>query len=291
MGSRVVDVVDRMVDVEIAVGVDDPSEYVVVRVLGPGGEPLPARGTSVSTAYDGPSSSSSGGGQALRRTDGSWLVRFHDGVPAPGTEPEGTWKIRVSHGKLGRLETVLDPPTRRELVLRFGAAARLVVEVAGIERAGLGAKARLYLKRHLETNGISFGTRPADRTAEGFVFEAVQPGDWFLVLVAGDFPRGILLVDRKRIALGEGESEVTWALPELHTVRIEVADPEKRLSFEVQRLDGHGEWTSRYVRRHEDGVAVLRHVAPGRYRLTGRYGHEERTLTLDVPARTRIRLE
>ena len=99
-----------------------------------------------------------------------------------------------------------------------------------------------------------------------------------------------ILVDRKPITVREGENRIPWDLPELHTVRLVAADRTKRVSFSIRRLDPDGEWTCRII-ASSDGEAVLKHVSPGTYLLDGSYGGEKRTLTIDVPAQTRIRLE
>ncbi len=131
MGSAIVEVADRMVTQDIEVGIEHPECYVVVRVLGPDGEPLEAGRTRFHSSFKGPGASVSGGGEVIHRQDGSWLLAFKPEVPRVNFEMGGTYRLRVTHPSFGSREVAYDPATDRELTIHFGEASSLVVGVQG----------------------------------------------------------------------------------------------------------------------------------------------------------------
>jgi hypothetical protein len=232
----------------------------------------------------------SGGGEAIHCNDGSWLVAPHATTPSPADQTGGTYRIKVTHRSLGSQEIAYAPNTQRELEFRFGKASSLAVTISGLEQSGLIGRVSLYLKKSMEQTDMSLSEREARSSGNVFVFDKVQPGEWFLVLVAGG--EGVAArVDRMSITVSEGENRIDWALPRLHTVRLEPANNAKSVRFGLVRLDPAGNWMHQFASSAEEGEAVFRFVPAGRYELVGTYEGEKRRILFDVPGQTHVRLE
>ena len=196
----------------------------------------------------------------------------------------------MSHRSLGRLERACEPKAGRELMFRFRSSASLTVTVSGLEqvRRKEGEVLYLNLKTHMEPDKIAgMGTR-ASSVGNVFVFDDLQPGPRFLVLAS---PHGQGFVDRLPITLSEGENRIEWALPRLHTVRLDPAKKERSLRFGMTRLDSAGNWLLRFASSAKGGDVEFGLVPAGSYELFGTYDGESRRIPIVVPGQTHVRLE
>jgi hypothetical protein len=290
MGSAVVEIVDRVVTQDIETGVPDAASYVVLHITGPDGEPVDPGKISIGTSYRGGNMHYTGGAGAIPLKDGTWLLAPEPAIGLRDDQKGGTNTFGISHRDLGRREVPYNPKDKRTLECRFEKPIALTVSIRGLERAGLGASASLYLKTSLETNGLSLSGGRARQEGERFVLDKAQPGEWLLVLIhQGE--GGFVVVDRLPVTLAEGSDHISWPLPALHNVRVSTADPEKRASLRLIRIDPAGNFLHQSARAEKGKDSVFRLVPPGNYELVGTYDGEERRIPISVPGQTHVVVE
>lgn len=295
LASAEVEVRDRLVEQEIELGVVDTEGYVPFRVIGPDGKPLDAGRTSFMTSFDGPKHSIGGGGEALARNDGTWLVKHSSMTPSPGTQPEGVYHVRVSHPAYGERVIEHDPTDTREILVRFAAPAKLVVTLSGLPEGLAGG---VTLKKYISADGMSLDGMSSVRAGDAFTLTHVQPETWHLVYyvmdASGDGAHHMVQVDLRTVELRGGENPIQWALPPLYTVRIEAADMEAKPRLGLRRLGVPVGSAYMHQFSHwdeESGASFCRFVPPGRYELTGNYGGRPYHREINVPKEMVIRLD
>ncbi len=301
LGLTAVEVVDRMVDQEIEVILTDTSKYVVVHVLGPDGSPLPADQLDISASFRGDTMGIAGGGHALRRKDGAWLVAQNPKVPAPidadGKKVKGEWGLRIIQRGVGTKHVTYDPTSPEALRVKFSEPATLAVTLSGLGRSPLTGAASLFLVGGLSETRLSYGGATATRAGNTFTFTNVQAGTHWVALAHRD-PKiasvGLrtTVVDMRRVEVREGANALTWSVPSLHELRVDPPAGATWMTFRLVRLDAAGNWLKQQAgATTERGAAVFKYLPAGRYELRGRIGDKEKRVPVQIPGDKVIRLD
>jgi hypothetical protein len=184
-------------------------EYAQLRVLGPGGEPIP--NPQITIGFQSESSSSSiGGPPTIRRPDGAfWVLTGALGeVPADARR----W-IHVAAGTLGSRRVEFGPTEALDIVIRLEDPVALAVEVHGVLEGHVG---RVHV-RLLEGEKGYHGLSAAVGSDGKVTLEGVQPGKKWLVLLiqSGD---ETIEIARRELDVVRAGNPVVVEMPALHSV-------------------------------------------------------------------------
>jgi hypothetical protein len=191
-------------------------EYVAVRAFGPDGA-LVTDG-QVRTGYASENGRSSGSSTVIERPDGVRWVLHH---PANGTDAGGRNWIEVASPRYGTLRHEYPAGRAGSVDLRFGAPARVEVEVTGV--SGTRYEGRVEVALSATTDPVRFvdGPRAKAGDAGTFVVPSVQPGAYDLVLRLQSRSRWGGEIHREPVHVVSGGNRFAVALPELHVVTVE----------------------------------------------------------------------
>jgi hypothetical protein len=286
-----VEVTEGLVERDLVIPAPDPSEYIVVHVLGPDGAPL--SGVQFSSAFRSRHRSSSGGSQVARLDDGSWRVRHHAIDDDDRADEGGRFYVTASHPKLGSREVGYDAKTQRDLTITFEAPASLVVTVSGYGSSGYEDLLSVQLvgvEKNADTDDPVVG---ASSPARGGIddegrqsFGPLSPGDYEIRIHVRLPSHGSFSIVRVPISLGPGEAEKTVALPRLYTLTVLTDAP--KASFRIQS-EGDSR-LSIWSLEAKDGKAVVRGVPAGTYLVQGQNGAEGQ-MRVRIPGQETVRFE
>ncbi|MEM8885047.1 MAG: hypothetical protein AAGD14_13325 [Planctomycetota bacterium] len=268
-----VDVAQQTTQADLVVDQIDPSLYVVLRIAGPDGNPVPVG--QLMTSYKTENSSSSGGGAWARRLDGSYIVFYHE----HDYEDGGTFGITVTSPDFGRRKVEYKRGGKRELEIRFAAAARLEVVVSNYTGSKYADRIRVGLRRTLPgTTETSTDQKPLD--AEGKVtLGPVEVGAYELILVAQAGRHSGVTAASRPVTLAAGNNEASIAIPALHELVVRGKQGE-RYTLRAAKSEAIRFWDNK--RCGEDGRAVFGPLPAGEYELS-RQG-DAGPMTVSVPA-------
>jgi uncharacterized protein (DUF2141 family) len=274
-----VEVPDGPVERDLRMPPLDRSEYVVLNVLGPGGETLAE--VQITTGYKSKTMTSSGGSTVATRPDGTRWVLHH---PHGSTEdPDGVYWIEAASPKYGRKRAEYRRGAQDSVTIQLDEAGRLEVRLEGYKGHPFEGRLRVALWSAMEeaSGAWSGGFNGENRVSEEGVqsFLQVQPGDYVVVLLP-DSDRSILPLVKVAVAVKAGRNEVPLKVPALHSVTVTGAEgwamcrpkDEQRFSLNVQVSS--------------DGRAVFEGLPEGEYEVrSGR-----KTQTIRVPGTTEVKL-
>jgi len=278
IASATVDVADRMVDCDLRPGPLDPALYVVVRVEGPGGEPIDD--VEIETAVRSKNRSSSGGGAWQRSGRGLFRVFHH--AADPEADADAAYSLTVTSRTCGSREVTYRRGEDREVVVRFLQPGQLTVTIAGY--AGSGREGTLSLSLGRAPDDSRRGgrsEREAAIDAKGrAVFPALDPGDYEVSLQIGSRWSGRSL-SRTRVTVASGENAVEIAIPSVHTLTVRC--PEMRQGQRIELRQKRGLSFEAHV--GEDGRAVFENVPAGDYLLQEPRG---KNMEVSIPAQREV---
>jgi hypothetical protein len=252
----------------------DPSEYVVVRALGPDGRPL--ADLQVQTGYSSKNRSRSGGSATIRRPDGT-LWAFHQPQES-GEDPEGKYWVTVQSRSHGTKRAEYRKGEQDEVTLRFEEPARLEVRVTGAKGTPYEGSLSFSLQATGEDRRFADGSRPPSGADGVQVFAAVQPGDYVLLLTLQSDRRQVPL-SRTPVTLRAGKNEVAVPLPPLHSVTVTGAEGQVL-------VQSTGEERFSVYQPTTEGKALFDGLPEGEY--TVRSGQKSQTFR--VPGTTSVNL-
>ncbi len=208
---------------DLRVGTLDPEEFLVVRALGPDGAPLP--GLQFRTGFRSGGSSSSGGGMALRRNDGAWLVPHQErGGPAKEGE-EATWWVEAVSPAHGTKRAEYAKGQTQEIVLRFEDPGTVDLAATGYRGSALEGTLQVSLQmvEGGSTRSRSFGGPPQRLDAEGrTTVLGVQPGEYEVLVYSGDNMMRALA--RIPVSVRAGRNAISFPVPTVYSVSVSGAE-------------------------------------------------------------------
>jgi PDZ domain-containing protein len=257
----IVDVEQGVAERDLELPPIDPANCLILTATDAEGRTV--EDLSFNRRVDHDNSSTSGGIDGERLPDGSFrfslddLYDVYDAGIDPGRStttgewPEGTSvTLTVNSKRCGQKRLDLKPAQRRADVV-FGAPARLLVTVAGVQGSGFEGRLDVALVEHRDEH--EFGSRwnpangeelSADRTA---TFGPLDPGDYDVQLRlahAGGENAWKYVVASAPISLVAGENRTTVAMPALYSLTIEVpADVDDR-TVQCYRKESENDGTS-----------------------------------------------
>jgi hypothetical protein len=293
-----VDVHGGMTRVELVVPAPDPSQFVVVRVLGPDGVPVEERDVRLATDYSSARVSAGGGGLVSRRPDGDWVVGHNPAGTLHG-EPGGAWGLEVTSHRYGTLQRRYDPSTDSRLEFRFAEPVRVEIQLDGYVGSTLQGRLMVVPRPLPEFDRHGYRGVPGVHPPDGVVPESglvvvdpIQPGPYALLLVLrGGAPGEDALVARLPFEARPGRTSVRLPIPSRQELVVRPAAPDPSLRFGLERLEDEGNWIVGYRKSDEHGVLRFPELPDGSYRLFGRYGGTERKIPVTLPGPTVVHLD
>jgi hypothetical protein len=258
---------------DLAITELDPEDYVVLRVYGEDGKPV--KDVDIDTAYETSTSSSSGGGVWARRADGAFLVFHHE----HDYEEGGTYRIEATSKEYGSKRVTYKRGETRELEIRFGAPAQLLVTVESFADHPHAASISFGLSRKGSDEGQAANKAPDGTGA--LTLGPVEAGEYDLVTYVSQERFERVVAERRAVTLRPGENRMSVALPRLYPLTI-LADPGTQLL--LSRVDDPE--SGRLGRKCDsDGRASFPALAAGRYQvLSWGPGGGQMEVTLPGPA-------
>ncbi len=274
-----VEVGDGMVVQDLEIPPLDVAKCAAARVVDPRGRLL--EDVAFSLNVDLGNMSASGGVDAERRADGSWLIPLEDMVDGLFQDdgsfaPDAAVTITASADGFGDASVKLATGGSRELEIRFGEPATLVATVGGY--IGSGYEARLGLALRVVEEGEEeshrfFGGADAVPLDGSSRFGPVAPGRYRLLLSLQDcdakYERDhpISLLD---LTLSAGENRVTLAIPTLHSLTVLVPDGVTgSVDLDPATEEEDDDWRSGHqVEIDAQGRAHFESVVAGKYRVS-----------------------
>ena len=237
---ELVEVRAGLLEHELIVPPLDPADYVVLRIRGPSGKPIP--NASIRTGYYTPNSSSSGSSPVVEKGEGVYYVLHH--AHQWGKADDETWYVEVTAGALGKMRVEYDARTTRSLDLDFEEPARLEIQVKGVRGSAYEDAVHVAVA---QGGGQAAGVA-CDRNGKG-VATGLQPGEAELTIQVGT-GHWRTTVHSESTRLASGDNRITLQLPPLYsvtlrnatgTVWVRAAESENRPRFHRHVTSAEGE--------------------------------------------------
>lgn len=270
--SATIEVADRMARLDLQLPPLDPSEYVVLRVHGPGWEPL----SDVDIL----------GAMALKREDGSYWVLHQDRVERD--EEQGEYSITVGSRRYGLRTIKFRRGKNSEITVQFSDPGTLEVVVAGYEGSRFERKTNVHIEgQDGEPVFIAYGVKLD--TQGRTTLRPLAPGSYQVVLSLSN-RGGHLPVLRAPVTIQSGRNNLSLPLPTLHALTMVVDD---RRTVSTLRLYRGGEWSWQGLERPvaDDGRVTFEDLPAGVYQLSRMNEEGGQEMTVTVPAPGPVRFE
>lgn len=271
VASAAVTVSDKLVRQDLNVAAPDRGDFIVVRGHDPENKLLDDLSFSIKHITQNGSHSS--GGQAKRKSDGSYWVQKYRYGANENREDGGRWFIVVSSKSCGTKEVEFEFASRDDITVRFHKPAFIVASIPGT--IDVAYKDRLTIaarKGGLTGTGASTpgtGSKPDSGQSRLGPFE---PDRYVVQLLLSTEPgsggmRGAMVVAEVEVTLTSGENLVSLAMPELYTLTVQLREAVKGQIVSLGK-PGRG---GRERRCNERGEVVFKDVLQGNYTLRLNY--------------------
>lgn len=316
--SRVIDmqpvtISSGLAEVTLAVKPPARSEYVVVSVLGPDGQPLQ---DATVTARLKHKRGSTGSSQSTQLPDGTIMI-YHAGSNSEQKYEEPVYSVRVNSKDYGMAEVEYQLGSAPEAVVKLQAPAMLKVVVNGAKGHPAADRLRVNLSgdQDMMLRGDYFGEYPGYDAYPGFAyggstnnkgvageftFGPMQPGEVTAVLTISPSSSGWggIELGRETVVLVPGQNEIRIQLPTLYTITVHAPDSKDGDSVSLRPVRDPSKPSTSYptnsAKLGADLRCVFEHVPGGEYDLavntSGRRASERvrlpgpSTVTLAAPA-------
>jgi hypothetical protein len=285
---KIVDVADRMVTLDLVPPPLTRSDYAVLWVLGPDGNPLPD--VSISTWYTYPMGTMGAGVHPIRRDDSSfWMIYMSPSEEKPG----GKYEATVESERYGKKEVEYTRSAYTEKTVKFEEPARLEVALADFNADARGFSLNVIPAGENPAWG---GEAPSD--GEGVdregrqVFGPLRPGEYQVVvnfhvqrraqhyLCSGGFTP---------VTLSPGMNRISVTAPDLYKLAVQV-DEQDRDGWLYISPAGKGDYCWRDDERiGRDGLVVFNELIAGDYVLSRWEKEKPDAMLVSVPSSEPIR--
>lgn len=200
------------------------ADFVVVKVLNPRGELL--RDVGVWDPQIGEN--------GIPRSDGTyWMARRRSKGTPEERQPVDQSMLKISSTVYGNLNIDYSPATSAEVTAQYEESATLIVDVAG--QAGSRFEGKLSVSMQIDHpgkraghrsdywDGESFGGRRSRQSDGKWTFSGLQPAVVKVFLYVNGQNSSIMVEEVKK-QLVSGTNQVTFSLPNLHTVVIDIGE-------------------------------------------------------------------
>lgn len=260
IAHAVVDVGQEVVEQDLVVPEVDLAKCVVVIVKDSQGRPV--QDVEFEHRVKRNNSTSSGGIDGERQSDGSYLFPIEDLTDFAADRPGGTdasdggtaWpegmrvSLTVKSERFGDKEVAITPSTRR-IDIAYGVPATLIATAQGY--AGSGCEGRLGLSLVPRTGDSELGHRRRHRGGDDssvgpdgtLRIGPVDPGDYLLQMFIGALggnPWEQTLIATQPLSLGPGENRASIPIPALCSLTVEVAAAAEDVSLTRAEDDALG---------------------------------------------------
>ncbi len=287
-----VTVKDAVVELDLSPPEPRREEYVIVRVLGPGGKAL--ADVQFLAGYRDERRSRSGGTRVARMPDGAWRV-WHQAVSENAKGPV-TYEITATVPQYGSKQVTYDRTPSSELTIEFEEAGTLEVTIAGYAGSGEEGKIRLAVQSvrgDPRSRYQSFRGRGGTRLdAEGRqIFTGLAPGAYEIEISLERGRSRYATAARVPIIVKSGRNRDTVNLPVLYTLTVLAPGAEEGVNLSLRN---RGQSSGRYFSLSAtvtSGRAVFANVPAGEYELRGRSGSVKGAMNVSLPGQGVVRFE
>jgi hypothetical protein len=302
--SKPLSVSTELVEASVAIKPPPRSDYVVVTVLGPDGQPTEDVTLSSRLKHKGGTTGSS---QSTRLPDGTYMV-FHAGAGQDRKYEEPVYSVRVNSRDFGQAEVEYDLGNAPVANVKLSAPAMLKVIINGARGHAAADKLRVNLagQENAMLRGDYFGDYPGfdgypsyvygGTTNKGvageFTFGPMQPGEVTAILtisMSGSNWGGMELA-RESVTLAPGQNEIRIQLPTLFTITVHAPDSKDGDNVTLRAVNEGGNRSYAYsnhsVKLGSDLRCLFEHVPAGTYTISGRTsgGHASERIQLPGPS-------
>jgi len=286
-----VTVKDSVVELDLEPPEPRREDYILVRVLGPGGKAL--ANVQFSAGYKAERRSGSGGTRVARMPDGAWRV-WHRAVPKKEEGPV-TFELTATVPQFGSKKVTYDRTPSSELTIEFEEAGTLEVTIAGY--AGSGQEGKITLAVQSAQTGQRsryqwFGRNGSQVDAEGKqIFTGLAPGSYEIVISLGRGRSQYSAAASIPIIVKSGRNSEMVNIPVLHTLTVLAPGAEEgaRLSLRASGESSGRRFSSSAT--VTSGKAVFENVPAGEYELRGRSGSVSGSMNVSLPGQGVVRYE
>jgi hypothetical protein len=200
------------------------ADFVVVKVMNPRGELLRDVGVWDSQI----------GENGIPRSDGTyWMARRRSKGTAEERQPLDQSTLNISSMVYGNLNIDYSPATSSEVTAQYEESATLIVDVAGY--AGSRFEGKLSVSMRIDHpvkraghkggfwDGESFGGRRSRESDGKWTFAGLQPVAVEILLYV-NAQNSTIVVEEIKKQLVSGTNQVTFSLPVLHAVVIDIGE-------------------------------------------------------------------
>lgn len=242
-----------------------PERSFVVDVVGPSG---PARdGVSVGVTWCDVGLSASVEAEVQPQDDGSWRVRVREGQGGPMAR----YRLCVNWADHGSRALLLPrvPPARIEV--RFGSPTSATVVLDGRTEPGVTYGVFLEAVEEIQNTAPSVPNLDAIRFRDGRrTIDGLGPGDYRLLVYAGEKREWPWLVHEEFVSLRDGENSLRVQPPSLQRLTISVPLTVRKqgggwIALERANVVPVYGANQRVVTLDSEGKAIFPFAAPGRY--------------------------
>ena len=270
-----------MVTRDLVVPPLDASDFVILWAYGPNGERL--QDIQVSTGVRSSHGIGGGGGTALRRSDGSWVV-LHFPITGPSSDrkPADTiYEVTVHSPRFGDKSVQYRRDETSEITVTFGDPCVLHVTVEGFRGSGKEDALRVALVGSgAKSSGSMMAFQAVPLDTEGTAsFGPYEPGAYDIVLGLAASRSSVSTIGRFPVTLSQGLNDVTVTLPELYSVTLLVGDSPSKDRLYLERIQGDFDYRRAYGTPEENGAIRFSDLPAGRYELRDRSGR----MPIEIP--------
>lgn len=254
LAHAIAEVEEGPIDVDLEMADPTADRHLIVKVLGPEGG-LAAGRARFRVAARIEDRARFYWPNAMRRSDGTWLLPLTDVKPLSG----GEYALRVHVGEYGEVERPIDLAGPGSIAVRFGEPARVRLRVRGLGDTDLAG--RLYAGLVGELSASYQRPIMSDGSCE---LACVQPGEYGLQLILSEANERWPIVQRQ-VALTAGDHEHAMEVPVVHALHVRAAG--LRAYRVMLSCKDPAVGTFERSARASDGVAVFRGLGPGSYEI------------------------
>ncbi|MHC4598839.1 MAG: carboxypeptidase-like regulatory domain-containing protein [Planctomycetota bacterium] len=272
--TKTVEVTDHRVTADLSIPHPEASDYVILRVFGPKGEPL--TNLKIETGYrSGRGGTASGGGTAIRKKDGSFLVLHHPEEEWNRPNEGAQYFITASSKKFGRKEVAYKRGEVSELKIQFGEPATLEVTVDGYVGSEYEGKIHLVLEPKSEGKPASrrhyphfYDPEKKKIDAEGRItLGPTEVGAYDLVMYMKKSQHETAPVQRIPVTLVVGKNQASIPIPALYDLTVVVEKAPAGTSVQLRRA-GESMEHSDHKQTDKEGRATFKKLSAGEYKIT-----------------------
>lgn len=305
-GLEVIHVTEETKEMDLVLPPLDPSEYVILRVLGPDGAPLKEVQVDETCVLKGGAHVGGSPYRPVPRADGSYRI-FH---PAKAEEiregPEGIpeYILEIISKAYGTRKIPCRPGKDIELVVSFASSATLELTLQGFDEGQHHGMLLVGIemaadRRKRDEPGGAYMSDPEGLKAVGpggsATLGPLEPGEHVLVVAIKErgtlMRRSTLEVVTRKVTLHDGANTLAVALPQLFTLSVRLPYAGSEADLHLQPLLPGADFVEFRKSPDENGLVVFRCLPAGKYSLSLAEGESSGKMIVTLPGQEHVVFE